>query len=63
MFGQYFIQEGCSDGGGKPVENVGNYVGNYVCEVDYDIPVEDNFYATHAVDEAPVIEAGLMLSG
>ena len=59
MFGQYFIQEECSDGGGTRVEN--DY--DYVCEVDYDIPVEDNFYATRAIDEAPVIEAGLMLSG
>lgn len=54
MYGQYFIQKGCADRDGYyPVG------ADYLCEIKYDIPIEDNFM--DVIDGSPVIKAGLMM--
>lgn len=42
MFGQFFVQEGCADRDGY--YSVG---ADYLCEIDYDSSVEDNFLLFH----------------
>lgn len=53
MFGQYFIQDDCSDRDGY--YSVG---ADYLCEIDYDVSVEDNFRTFH---HSEVFKALLML--
>lgn len=55
MLGQFFIQEGCADRDGY--YSVG---GDYLCEVDYSVPVEDNF-SNHSFYHSDVFKASLML--
>ena len=53
MFGQYFIQDGCA--GRDGYYSVG---ADYLCEIDYDVPVEENFVLFH---HSEVFKALLML--
>ena len=53
MFGQFFIQEGCAERDGY--YSVG---ADYLCEIDYDIPVEDNFKQFH---HSEIFKASLMM--
>ena len=53
MFGQYFIQDDCADRDGY--YSVG---ADYLCEIDYDVSVEDNFKTFH---HSEVFKATLMM--
>jgi len=53
MFGQYFIQDGCAER-----EDYYSVGADYLCEIDYDISVEENFIPFHHPD---VFKASLMM--
>ena len=53
MFGQYFIQDGCAVRDGY--YSVG---ADYLCEIDYEVPVEENFVLFH---QSEVFKASLMM--
>jgi hypothetical protein len=55
MFGQYFIQDDCADRDGY--YSVGE---DYLCEIDYDVSVEDNF-SGHSIYHSGVFKGSLMV--